>query len=216
MNVRSLISNPEAPRHMSIRALPNVRKAFVVSVVIGFIAVAAGLSSQVLTQPAPLAHVDPTHVDNFAGKPRVIVISDIGNEPDDQMSLVRLLLYSNELDIEALVASTSTWQRTVIHPETMRTLIDAYAQIRPNLLLHAPGWPDAADLARIVYPGQTGYGLAATGAGKSSPGHSESKPLLRMLSRIVFQYHAAASGLVVSMSDPARSYGRPSIGVPSA
>ena len=41
-------------------------------------------------------------LDDFAGHPRVIIISDIGNEPDDQMSLVRLLVYSNELDIEAL------------------------------------------------------------------------------------------------------------------
>ena len=51
------------------------------------------------------------HVDDFSGKPRVIILSDIGNEPDDQMSLVRLLLYSNELDIEGLLASTSTWQK---------------------------------------------------------------------------------------------------------
>ena len=55
-------------------------------------------------QPIPASHVD-----RFDGRPRVIVISDIGNEPDDQMSMTRLLLYSDELDIEALVAATSTW-----------------------------------------------------------------------------------------------------------
>lgn len=38
-------------------------------------------------QPVP-----PSHADNFDGHPRLIVISDIGNEPDDQMSLTRLLL----------------------------------------------------------------------------------------------------------------------------
>ena len=54
-----------------------------------------------------------THVDDFVGHPRVIVISDIGNEPDDQMSLVRLLLYSNELDIEGLIAATSTGRRAL-------------------------------------------------------------------------------------------------------
>ena len=59
------------------------------------------------------------HADNYPGHPRVIIISDIGNEPDDQMSLVRLLLYSNELDIEALIAATSTWQKAAVHPETM-------------------------------------------------------------------------------------------------
>ena len=53
--------------------------------------------------------IPPTHVDNFSGKPRVVVISDIGNEPDDQMSFVRLLMYSNEFDLEAMIATTSTW-----------------------------------------------------------------------------------------------------------
>ena len=112
----------------------------------------------------------PTHVDDFAGRPRMIVISDIGNEPDDQMSLVRLLVYSNELEIEGLIASTSTWQKTATHPETMRALIEAYGQVRPNLLLNAQGWPDAQELLSRVYGGQPGYGMAATGEGKTSAG----------------------------------------------
>jgi hypothetical protein len=112
----------------------------------------------------------PTHIDDFSGNPRVIIISDIGNEPDDQMSLVRLLLYSNELDIEGLIATTSTWQKNATHPETMRALVDAYGKVRPNLLLHAKGWPEASELASRIYAGQTAYGMAATGSGKSSEG----------------------------------------------
>jgi hypothetical protein len=81
--------------------------------------------------------LSPTHIDDFTGRPRVIVISDIGNEPDDQMSFVRLLLYSNEFDIEGMIAATSTWQKTATHPETMHALIQAYGQLRGNLLLHA-------------------------------------------------------------------------------
>jgi Protein of unknown function (DUF1593) len=50
----------------------------------------------------------PPIADSFSGRPRVAIISDIGNEPDDQMSFVRLLLYSNEIDLEAIIASTST------------------------------------------------------------------------------------------------------------
>ena len=109
-------------------------------------------------------------VDAFTGHPRVAILSDIGNEPDDQMSFVRLLLYSNELDLEALVASTSTWQKTATHPETMHALIQAYGQVRGNLLLNATGWPMAEDLDKRVYSGQPAYGLAATGEGKSSAG----------------------------------------------
>src|SRR5664279_2907696 len=114
--------------------------------------------------------VPPEHVDDFTGHPLFIVISDIGNEPDDQMSLVRLLLYSKEMEIEGLIASTSTWQKTAVHPETMRALIQAYGQVRPNLLLHAKGWPAAEDLDHRVFTGQSGYGLAATGPDKMSEG----------------------------------------------
>jgi hypothetical protein len=103
-------------------------------------------------------------------KPRLIVISDIGNEPDDQMSLVRLLLYSNELDIEALIASTSTWQKTKASPDIMKSVIAAYGKVRPNLMLHAQGWPTEAALDTLVSSGQTGYGLEATGPDKMSDG----------------------------------------------
>jgi hypothetical protein len=120
--------------------------------------------------PLAGAATTPANVDDFTGHPRVIVISDIGNEPDDQMSLVRLLLYSNELEIEGLVASTSTWQKAAVHPETMRALIQAYGRVRPNLLLHAPGWPTAGELDSRVFAGQSAYGMAATGADRMSEG----------------------------------------------
>ena len=128
------------------------------------------LTAAVLSGTVKGAAIPAEHVDNFRGKPRMIVISDIGNEPDDQMSLVRLLLYSNELDIEGLIATTSTWQKTAIHPETMRKLVEVYGQVRPNLLLNAKGWPEAAELISKVYAGQTAYGMAATGEHKSSEG----------------------------------------------
>ena len=112
----------------------------------------------------------PNHVDDFTGRPRVIVLSDIGNEPDDQMSFVRFLLYSNQFEIEGMIATTSTWQRTAVHPETMHALIQAYGKVRPNLLLHAKGWPAAEDLDARVFTGQPGYGLAATRADKMSAG----------------------------------------------
>jgi len=33
-------------------------------------------------------------------KPRVLVLTDIENEPDDAQSLVRFLVYSNHFDVE--------------------------------------------------------------------------------------------------------------------
>jgi hypothetical protein len=124
--------------------------------------------------------IPPSHVDSFTGKPRVIVISDIGNEPDDQMSFARLLMYSNEFDIEAMIATTSTWQREKTHPETMRELIDAFGEVRPILRQHAKGWPEAAELSGKVYIGQSAYGMMSTGEGKASEG---SKAIERAVER---------------------------------
>jgi hypothetical protein len=114
--------------------------------------------------------IPATHLDDLPGAKRLIVLSDIGNEPDDQMSLVRLLLYSNEIDLEALIACTSTWQKTTTHAETMHTLIAGYGAVRPNLLLNAANWPTAESLQAKVFTGQPAYGLAATGPDKESPG----------------------------------------------
>src|SRR5262249_20353722 len=116
------------------------------------------------------AQLPPTHIDDVSGHRRAIIISDMGNEPDDQMSFVRLLLYSNEIDIEAMIATTSTWQKSATHPETMRAIVANYGQVRPNLLLHAKNWPSADDLAARIFAGHPAYGLAATGTDKMSSG----------------------------------------------
>ncbi len=142
----------------------------------GLLGALALVSSSLLVAQAMPA----THVDDFTGKPRVIVISDIGNEPDDQMSFVRFLLYSNEFDVEAMIATTSTWQKAKTHAETMHQLIEAYGQVRANLLLHAKGWPEAGELDARVFTGQTAYGMGAVGAGKSSGG---SKAIVKALER---------------------------------
>ncbi|HEU4389875.1 MAG TPA: DUF1593 domain-containing protein, partial [Blastocatellia bacterium] len=98
------------------------------------------------------------------------MLTDIGNEPDDQMSFVRLLLYSNELELEGLVATTSTWQKNRVQPETLRKLIAAYGEVRPNLMKHALDWPVAATLDSLVTSGQPSYGMAGVGPDKMSPG----------------------------------------------
>src|SRR4051812_26130814 len=86
--------------------------------------------SLTLTDSAAVARTsNPGDTDDFAGRPRVLVLSDMGNEPDDQMSFVRLLLYSNELDLEGLIATTSTWQKKRVQPEIMRKLVAVYGEV---------------------------------------------------------------------------------------
>jgi hypothetical protein len=111
-----------------------------------------------------------TRIDPYAAKPRLIVLTDIANEPDDQMSLVRLLVYANQFDLEGLVATTSRHLRRGPRPDVIRTVLDAYAKVQPNLLKHEPGFPEAAALAKLVVAGQEGYGMESVGESKTTPG----------------------------------------------
>jgi hypothetical protein len=103
-------------------------------------------------------------------KARLFVLSDIGNEPDDAMSMVRLMLYSNSIDIEGLCATTSIHMQGIPQPEMIRRTVRAYGQVRDNLLLHETGYPTADYLLSVVYSGQQGYGMKAVGKGRSSEG----------------------------------------------
>lgn len=101
-------------------------------------------------------------------KARMIVLSDIGNEPDDSQSLVRLLLYANVIDIEGLVATTSVWQRDRVQPAMIQERLTAYRRVLPRLRIHADGFPDASVLEAVVRSGSSQYGLAGVGEGRAT------------------------------------------------
>lgn len=44
---------------------------------------------------------------NAPSKPRLLVLTDIGGDPDDQQSMVRLMVYANEFEIEGLIATAA-------------------------------------------------------------------------------------------------------------
>jgi hypothetical protein len=105
-----------------------------------------------------------------APKPRILVLTDISNEPDDEESLVRFLVYSNEYDVAGLVATTSTHLKTGTREDLIRAQLDAFEQVRANLLAHATGFPTAAELRAVTATGQTAYGMQAVGSGKDTAG----------------------------------------------
>jgi len=111
-------------------------------------------------------------VDPYSEKARVIVLTDIANEPDDQMSMVRFLVYANEFDVEGLVATTSTWMRDKVRPDVIQQVIDAYEKVQPTLARHAEGFPTAGVLRALVTSGQPGFGMAAVGLDKMTAGAS--------------------------------------------
>ncbi len=115
-----------------------------------------------------------------AEKPRVFVLTDIENEPDDAMSLVRFLTYANHFDVEGLIATTSIHQRSKVAPQTIRRIVEAYGKVRDNLELHEPGYPTGEQLLARVSEGLPTYGMLAVGEGHDSPG---SELLIRAIDR---------------------------------
>jgi hypothetical protein len=103
-------------------------------------------------------------------KPRVIVLTDIENEPDDAMSMVRFLTYCNQWDVEGLVATTSIHQQNKTAAWRIREIVEAYGQVRDNLLVHEPGYPTTNQLLAVLKEGLPAYGMTAVGEGHDSDG----------------------------------------------
>jgi len=101
---------------------------------------------------------------------RMIVLTDIEADPDDTQTLVRLLLYSEGIDIQGLIATTSTHMRTSVHPESIRAVIHEYARVHGNLVKHDPRYPRPETLATLVKEGRPEYGMSGVGPGKDSEG----------------------------------------------
>ncbi len=109
---------------------------------------------------------------------RLIILADMGNEPDEVQQMAHMIMCSNEFELEGLIAVSGIYlrpeskdpYRRVLHPELFAEIIDAYAKVYPNLQKHASGWRSPEYLHSIVTTGQPGYGFEAVGEGKSSPG----------------------------------------------
>ncbi|WP_321346143.1 nucleoside hydrolase-like domain-containing protein [uncultured Draconibacterium sp.] len=104
-------------------------------------------------------------------KNRLIVLTDFDyTEPDDAQSFIRLLLYSNQIDIQGIIATTNNEQRDEIYPDYIRKIVREYNKVQPNLSKHESGFPNAADLLNVVKKGLPQYGMEGVGEGKDSEG----------------------------------------------
>jgi len=103
-------------------------------------------------------------------KNRVIILTDIEADPDDTQSLVRLLLYSNVIDIKGLIATTSVHQKNNVYPESIRKVINAYGNVHSNLIKHESNFPNSETLINLVKQSLPEYGMNGVGDGKDSQG----------------------------------------------
>lgn len=103
-------------------------------------------------------------------KQRVFVLTDIENEPDDAMSLVRFLIYANHWDTEGLVATTSIHLKDRTARFRIEEIVAAYGLVRDQLEKHEQGFPTTDALNKIISEGLPVYGLEGVGEGKDSQG----------------------------------------------
>ncbi len=93
-------------------------------------------------------------------KPRLLVLTDIGGDPDDEQSLVRLLMHSNEFDIVGVIPQlwlNHSGRHGKLSPDSqmdlVRDMIGLYGQVRKNLAKHADGYPTEAYLGNVLKRG---------------------------------------------------------------
>lgn len=102
-------------------------------------------------------------------KCRYIALTDINPsffswvEKDDIQSLIRLFLYSNEIDIEGIILCSSCFLK---HgggkgaKKIVDRILDAYEQVKKNLDCHASGYPSSEELREKVFYGIPAFGKA--------------------------------------------------------
>src|SRR5690606_9913575 len=112
--------------------------------------------------------------------------TDIEADPDDTQSLIRLLLYAESIELQGLIATTSTHMRAAVHPDSIREVIGTYSKIHDNLVAHDPCYPTPDYLYSLVKQGQPEYGMGGVGPGKDTEGsdwiiqtleHEDERPL---------------------------------------
>ncbi|MDZ7723877.1 MAG: DUF1593 domain-containing protein [candidate division KSB1 bacterium] len=103
-------------------------------------------------------------------KPRIINMTDLGADPDDEQSMVRFLVQSNEYDVEGLIVTTGCWKKSQSNINMLNDLLNAYGEVVSNLQVHDAEFPSLEYLQSISVLGQRGYGMSDVGNGKDSPG----------------------------------------------
>jgi hypothetical protein len=111
-------------------------------------------------------------------QPRVVVSSDfppfdvipgganigpkhLRSDPDDIQSMIRFLLYSNQLEVEGLIASSATLAN-VADKRGILDVLHIYDRVDENLRQHDPAYPTADKLRSVTWVGRSNsYGRPA-------------------------------------------------------
>jgi len=77
------------------------------------------------------------------------------SDPDDIQSMVRFLLYTNDLEVEGLLASSGTFAN-IANKQNILEILDLYDKVDENLRKHDPKYPTADYLKSVTFEGRSG------------------------------------------------------------
>ena len=77
------------------------------------------------------------------------------SDPDDLQSMVRFLLYSNEFDVEGLIASSATFAG-IANKQNIIDMLDVYAAHYDTLKNYSLDYPSPEYLKSVTYQGNNG------------------------------------------------------------
>jgi hypothetical protein len=97
----------------------------------------------------------PTAVPDEA-KARIVVMTDIGGDPDDRQSMVRFLLHACDFDVEGLCTGFGHGHYEQTRPELIREAVDAYGKVLANLRKHRADYPSHEQLRSLIKDGHNG------------------------------------------------------------
>jgi hypothetical protein len=116
------------------------------------------------------------------------------SDPDDVQSMIRFLLYANDLEVEGLVASAGTFAN-VARKANILAILDLYDEVDENLRRHDRRYPTAETLRSVTWEGRSGaWGTPQFGA--------RARPLDELLGEGKDSEASAAIIRVVDRPDP--------------
>jgi hypothetical protein len=123
------------------------------------------LAIALLSACIPPAYASTTPTSNS----RLIILTDMGNEPDEVQQMGYVIMCSNEFELEGLIAVLGIYlrpeskdpYRRVLHPELFTEIIDAYAKVykSSNPVVSDDGKYIAFQMAKLGDPAGVGRGL---------------------------------------------------------
>lgn len=85
-------------------------------------------------------------------RPRVVVMTD--GEIDDRSSMVRFLLNTNDIELEAIIETNSVYQKEGhSNKDWLEKQLDAYEIVYPNLVIHDPDYPSPDEIRARCFVG---------------------------------------------------------------